>query len=98
MTAPPPRPREIAGVNAIVRTFGLGQVPAYPQIDGAGTIDPQEARARLQAAAWLAQTPRASSVQALDPSIEFALALLDGSDRTDAIGFEPLLGGLNARP
>ena len=88
--------REIAGVNAIVRTFGLGQVPAYPQIDGAGTIDPQEARARLQAAAWLAQTPRASSVQALDPSIEFALALLDGSDRTDAIGFEPLMGGLNA--
>ncbi|WP_243654217.1 YdcF family protein [Novosphingobium sp. PhB57] len=88
--------REIAGVNAIVRTFGLGQVPAYPQIDGAGTIDPQEARARLQAAAWLAQTPRASSVQALDPSIEFALALLDGSDRTDAIGFEPLMSGLNA--
>ncbi|WP_338045435.1 YdcF family protein [Novosphingobium kaempferiae] len=88
--------REIAGVNAIVRTYGLGQVPAYPQIDGAGTIDPQEARSRLQAAAWLSQTVRAGSVQALDPSIDFALALLDGSDRTDAIGYEPLLGGLNA--
>lgn len=88
--------REIEGVNAIVRTFGLGQVPAYPQIDGAGTIDPQEVRSRLQAAAWLSQTPRAASTQALDPSIEFALALLDGSDRADAIGFEPLAGGLNA--
>jgi hypothetical protein len=88
--------REIEGVNAIVRTFGLGQVPAYPQIDGAGTIDPQEIRSRLQAAAWLSQTPRAASTQALDPSIEFALALLDGSDRADAIGFEPLAGGLNA--
>lgn len=88
--------REIDGVNAVVRTFGLGQVPAYPQIDGAGMIDPQETRARLQAAAWLAQTPRSASTQALDPSIEFALALLDASDRTDAIGFEPLTGGLNA--
>lgn len=88
--------RELDGVNAIVRTFGLGQVPSYPQIDGAGTIDPQETRARLQAAAWLAQTPRAASAQGLDPSIEFALALLDVSDRTDAAGFEPLAGGLNA--
>lgn len=88
--------REIAGVNAILRTYGLGQVPPYPQIDGAGTIDPQETRARLQAAAWLSQTGRAGSVQALDPSVEFALALLDGSERTDAIGYEPLAGGLNA--
>lgn len=88
--------REIAGVNVIVRTYGLGQVPAYPQIDGAGTIDPQETRSRLQAAAWLSQVVRAHSVQALDPSVEFALALLDGSDRTDAIDHEPLLGGLNA--
>jgi hypothetical protein len=88
--------REIAGINVIVRTYGLGQVPGYPQIDGAGALDPQEIRARLQAAAWLSQTARAGSVQALDPSVEFALALLDGSDRTDAIGFEPLLGGLNA--
>jgi len=88
--------REIEGANAIVRTFGLGQVPPYPQIDGAGTIDPQETRARLQAAAWLAQTPRAASTQALDPGFDFALALLDASDRADAIGFEPLIGGLNA--
>jgi hypothetical protein len=88
--------RELAGVNAIVRTYGLGQPAGYAQIDGAGTLDPQEARARLQAAAWLAQTPRAGSAQALDPSFDFALALLDASERTDAIGFEPLLGGLNA--
>ncbi|MFC0686753.1 YdcF family protein [Novosphingobium clariflavum] len=88
--------REIAGINTIVRTYGVGQVPAYPGIDGAGTIDPQEARARLQAAAWLAQTPRANSVQALDPSLDFALALLDAADRRDAIGDVPLSGGLNA--
>ena len=88
--------REIAGINMIVRTYGLGQVPAYPQIDGAGMLDPQEARARLQAALWLSQTARGGSLQALDPSLDFALALLDASGRTDAIGYEPLTGGLNA--
>lgn len=88
--------RELQGVNMIVRTYGLGHVPPYPKIDGAGMIDPQEARSRVQAAAWLARTPRARSVQMLDPSIDFALALLDGSGRLDAIGYEPLLGGLNA--
>ncbi|PNU03639.1 YdcF family protein [Novosphingobium guangzhouense] len=88
--------REIAGINTIVRTYGLGQVPSYPGIDGAGTLDPQEARARLQAAAWLARTPRANSVQALDPSLDFALALLDAADRRDAISYAPLTGGLNA--
>ncbi|MCI4592159.1 YdcF family protein [Sphingobium sp. BYY-5] len=88
--------REIEGVNAIVRTYGLGQVPSYPQIDGAGMIDPQERQARLQAADWLSHTPRDRSVQALDPSVDYALALLDVSDRTDAIGYEPLMGGANA--
>jgi hypothetical protein len=88
--------REIAGLNTIVRTYALGAVPRYPKIDGSGPIAPEEQTARIQAAAWLAQTPRAGSAQALDPGIEFALALLDASDRTDAIGFEPLTGGLNA--
>lgn len=88
--------REIAGVDRIVRTYGLGQVPPYPQIDGAGLLDPQEASTRLQAALWLSQTPRDGSLQALDPSLDFALALLDASGRTDAIGYEPLAGGLNA--
>ena len=88
--------REMEGINIIVRTYGLGAPAAYAQIDGAGTIDPQERQARLQAAYWLSRTPRDTSAQALDPSIDYALALLDGSDRTDAIGFEPLTGGANA--
>lgn len=88
--------RELQGVNTIVRTYGLGAAPGYPEIDGAGAIKPEERQVRLQAAAWLARTPRAGSLQVLDPSVDFALALLDGSDRTDAIGYEPLNGGLNA--
>ncbi|AHE55111.1 YdcF family protein [Sphingomonas sanxanigenens] len=88
--------REIEGVNAIVRTYALAALPAYPDIDGAGTIDPLERQARLQAADWLSHAPRDGSAQAFDPSIDYALALLDVSDRTDAIGFEPLAGGANA--
>ncbi|MBD8620023.1 YdcF family protein [Sphingomonas sp. CFBP 13728] len=88
--------REIEGINVVLRTFGLGQLPRYPQIDGTGPIDPSETRARLQAADWLSRTPRARSAQALDPSMDFALSLLDVSDRTDAIGFDPPTGGLNA--
>lgn len=89
--------REVSGLNTIVNDYALGAVPSYPQIDGPGIpADGIEAQARLRAALAIAQTPRAGSLQALDPSIEFALALLDAHDRTDAIGFEPLAGGYNA--
>lgn len=87
--------REIAGINMIVRTYALGAIPATV-IDGPGTVSPQDHRARLQAADWIAETPRAGSAQRLDPSIDYALALLDVSERTDAIGHEPLSGGANA--
>lgn len=87
--------REIAGVNVIVRTYALGAMPTSA-IDGPGTVSPQDQQTRLQAAEWLAATPRAGSAQRLDPSIDYALALLDVSERTDAIGHEPLTGGANA--
>jgi hypothetical protein len=87
--------RELQGLNVILGTYGLGQVPAYPAIDGAGTISPAERRAWLQAALWLSQAQRAGSLQSLDPSFDFALALLDGSARTDALGFLPLDRGMN---
>jgi hypothetical protein len=87
--------REIVGINDIVRVYALGATPTTA-IDGPGTVSPQDLRARLQAADWIAETPRAGSAQRLDPSIDYALALLDVSDRTDAIGHEPLTGGANA--
>lgn len=87
--------REIAGINMIVRTYALEGVPTTA-IDGPGVISPQDRQSRLQAADWLAATLRAGSVQGFDPSIDYALALLDVSDRTDAIGHEPLTGGANA--
>lgn len=95
--APAQLRRELVGVNEILRTYALGHVARYPRIDGSGTIDPEERLSRLAAAHWMTQTTsRAGSTQALDPSIEYALTLLDVSDRTDAIGFDPLTGGLNA--
>ncbi|MCW6530334.1 YdcF family protein [Sphingomonas sp. MMSM20] len=87
--------REIAGINTIVRTYALGAIPATA-IDGPGAVSPQDHQARLQAADWIAETPRDGSAQRLDPSIDYALALLDVSDRTDAIGHEPLTAGANA--
>ncbi|MHA6768838.1 YdcF family protein [Sphingobium ummariense] len=87
--------REIAGINMIVRTYALGQ-PATTPIDGPGTVSPLDQQSRLRAADWIADTPRAGSSQQLDPSMDYALALLDVSDRTDAIGFEPLMVGANA--
>jgi hypothetical protein len=87
--------RELQGVNVILGTYGLGQVPAYPAIDGAGALDPAERRAWLQAALWLSGTPRGGSLQGMDPSFDFALALLDGSTRTDAVAHLPINEGLN---
>lgn len=87
--------REIAGINTIVRTYALGAIPTTA-IDGPGTVSPQDQQARLQAADWIAETPRAGSAQRLDPSIDYALALLDVSDRIDAMDHEPLTGGANA--
>jgi hypothetical protein len=87
--------REIAGINTIVRAYALGAIP-ITAIDGPGTVSPQDHQARLQAADWIAETPRAGSAQRLDPSIDYALALLDVSDRIDAMDHEPLTGGANA--
>nr|WP_245842561.1 YdcF family protein [Sphingomonas laterariae] len=88
--------RELEGLNIIVQTYGLGQVSRYPKIDGSGPLEPLEQRSRLQAADWLSRTPRAHSAQGFDASVDYALALLDGGDRIDAIGFDPLTDGLNA--
>ncbi|WP_333574158.1 YdcF family protein [Sphingomonas sp.] len=89
--------REIAGINVVVRTYALGALPATA-IDGPGTVSPQDQQTRLQAADWLTETPRAGSAQRLDPSIDYALALIDLSNRTDAVDHEPLTDGANAAP
>ncbi|TYC93277.1 YdcF family protein [Novosphingobium sp. BW1] len=88
--------RELDGVNTIIRTYGLGARPVYHEIDGAGAIDARERDVRLQGADGMARVRRAGSAQDFDPSLEFAIALMDSSDRTDAIGYEPIAKGLNA--
>nr|WP_274615695.1 YdcF family protein [Sphingomonas sp. ACRSK] len=89
--------REIRGLNAIVRVYALGMPARYPSIDGpSAAFGSTEAQTRLAAAVRLRNTPRAGSLQALDPSVELGLALLDVNDRTDASGFEPIDGGDNA--
>lgn len=88
--------RELRGLNSIIQVYALGGEPRYPTIDGPGELDKAESETRLLAATALRDTPRAGSAQRFDASIELALALLDAHDRTDATGFEPIDGGLNA--
>ncbi|MCC2977797.1 YdcF family protein [Sphingomonas sp. PL-96] len=89
--------REVRGLNAILRVYALGMPARYPGIDGPSVaFGSSEAQTRLAAAVHLRDTPRQGSAQALDPSVELGLALLDVNDRTDAAGFEPIDGGDNA--
>jgi hypothetical protein len=89
--------REVRGLNAIVRVYALGMPARYPAIDGpSAAFGSTEAQTRLAAAVRLRDTPREGSAQALDPSVELGLALLDVNDRTDAAGLEPIDGGDNA--
>jgi hypothetical protein len=89
--------REVKGLNAIVQVYALGMPARYPLIDGpSAPFGGDEAKTRLRVAVALRDTPRKGSAQAIDPSVELALALLDVNDRTDAAGFEPIDGGDNA--
>ncbi|WP_334655924.1 ElyC/SanA/YdcF family protein [Sphingomonas panaciterrae] len=89
--------RELSGLNSILDVYALGMPPRYPVIDGpTAAFGTAEQRRRLQIALWTSDTDHATSADALDSSIDLALALLDAHDRTDAIGFEPLDSGENA--
>lgn len=89
--------RELTGLNAILEVYGKGGVARYPKIDGPIAKAGSERLANdVAVAALMSEVGRDESVAALDPSIGFALALLDVNDRLDAIAFEPIDGGLNA--
>ena len=83
--------REVLGLNNILRVYGLGGPPKYPQIDGPDDPDGQRA---VQALA-LSRASSDDPTTALDPSVGLSLALLDANNRIDAVAFEPIDGGLN---
>ena len=83
--------RELRGLNAILQIYGFGNQPRYPTIDGpvekAGTPD---FKALVADAINLAEAGKNDPALSLDPSIALAIALLDVSERHEAVDFEPL--------
>ncbi|MET0282055.1 MAG: YdcF family protein [Steroidobacteraceae bacterium] len=89
--------RELIGANELLRIYGMGATPRYPQIDGPwGSPGTERFIIDLRAAGALAQAAAHEPFTSLDASIGLSLALLDVNNRLDAIAFEPLDGGLNA--
>jgi hypothetical protein len=83
--------RELRGLNNILRVYGLGAAPLYPEIDGPNPATASAlAVATLHYAVELADVARNDPATRLDPSIALGLALLDDNDRDDAIAFESL--------
>ncbi|RYF03780.1 MAG: YdcF family protein, partial [Oxalobacteraceae bacterium] len=91
--------RELRGLNAVLQTYGFGTQARYPMIDGpveqAGGAD---FKALVADAIWLADAGKNDPAVRLDPSLALAIALVDVSERHDAVAFEPLDAAHNAAP
>ena len=91
--------RELRGLNAVLQTYGFGTQARYPMIDGpveqAGGAD---FKALVADAIWLADAGKNDPAVRLDPSLALAVALVDASERHDAVAFEPLDATHNAAP
>jgi hypothetical protein len=80
---------ELEGLNQVLRVYGQGAAPRYPEIDGPGDVGTPRFKAEVAAAVALGQELQAAFPGA-DPSVPLALALVDGANRLDAVAFEPL--------
>lgn len=83
--------QELAGLNTVLRVYGLGVPGRYPKIDGpifaAGTpffVD------GIKVAIETARAASAAQPETLAASMAVAVALLDANDATAAIAFDPL--------
>ncbi|MGO4379471.1 YdcF family protein [Pseudoduganella sp. RAF53_2] len=83
--------RELRGLNTILQVYGFGNQPRYPTIDGPvekpGTA---EFKALVADAISLADAGKNDPAVSLDPSLALAIALIDVSERHEAVDFEPL--------
>jgi hypothetical protein len=89
--------RELRGLNAILQIYGFGNQPRYPTIDGpVEKVGTPDFKALVADAINLAEAGKKDPALSLDPSIALAIALLDVSERHEAVDFEPLDQGHNA--
>lgn len=89
--------REVAGLNELLRVYGVGKLPRYPLIDGSDEAFGSPAfAAKVADAVMLANAQADDPAMAGDPSLSLAVALLDVNDKDAAIAFEPLDQRYNA--
>jgi len=87
----------VRGMNRAIDVYGLGGAPGYPAIDSATLDVKTEAGARTVATlAGVLEDDRASLELFFQPSLRFALGLMDLNQRDEAGRFEPLEKGENA--
>jgi hypothetical protein len=84
------------GINHILDVYGAGKPPLYPEIDSPATdVKAKEYSQILQALAVIDQDAVASESLVFEPSLHFALLLLEANGRDDAGRLEPLEAGEN---
>jgi len=88
---------EVQSINGILQTYGLGKAPLYPKIDSI-SYDPNSEyyRGVLHQTAWTVSTTDGDHSLFFEPSLHFALYLLQLNRRDEAARFEPMEAGENA--
>jgi len=87
----------VRGMNRAIDVYGLGAAPRYPAIDAATLDTKTEAGARTVATlAGVLEDDRSSLDLFFQPSLRFALGLMDLNQRDEAGRFEPMEKGENA--
>ena len=87
---------EAEGANRIIDVYGLGIAPKYPEIDSISYDVKAPAYGRLvQVVAQVLDDDRAKLGLFFQPTMRFALGVLDANHRDEAGRFEPMESGEN---
>lgn len=83
------------GLNHIIQVYALGQKPLYPAIDSASYAVQSKTHSRLLYIASLETTQHIATDDFYEPTLHFALTLLEINNRDEAARFEPMETGEN---
>src|ERR1019366_5748700 len=85
------------GINHAIEGFGMGKPPRYPEIDSISFDVKSNTYGRLvQTIAAVLDDDKSSMTLFFEPSLRFALAVMDANHRDEAGRLEPLESGENA--
>jgi hypothetical protein len=85
------------GINRAIDVYGTGQKPRYPEIDSVSfDVSSQQYRRLVQLGAQVLQEEAGSMTLFFEPSLRFALGLMDANLRDEAGRLEPMESRENA--